>query len=87
VRLDLFLKSSRLILRRSLAQDFCDSGRVKVNGVNAKPSKEIKVGDIIEIRRGENRTNFKVLAVPTRKQVSKEEAGTLVDVVGESVEE
>ena len=87
MRLDMFLKASRLILRRSLAQEFCDSGRVKLNGVNAKPSKEVKVGDLIEIRRGEKRTSFKVLAVPTRKQVSKEEASGLVDVMGESFEE
>ena len=76
-----------MILRRSLAQDFCDAGRVKLNGVNAKPSKEVKVGDLIEIRRGDKKTTVKVVAVPTRKQVSKEEAAGLVDVVGESFEE
>jgi ribosomal 50S subunit-recycling heat shock protein len=87
VRLDLFLKSSRLILRRSLAQDFCDAGRVKLNGANAKSSKEVKVGDVIEIRKGDKRTTVKVLAVPTRKQVSKEEAGLLVEPIGESRDE
>lgn len=82
MRLDIFLKTSRLILRRSLAQEFCDSGRVRVNGASAKPSKEVKVGDLIEIRRGEKRTSFRVLSLPARKQVSKDEASQLVEMVG-----
>ena len=49
MRLDLFLKASRLIARRSLAQKFCDAGLVKVNDLTAKSSREIKVGDEIEI--------------------------------------
>lgn len=83
MRLDLFLKASRIVTRRSLAQQFCDSGRVKVNGASAKSSKEIKSGDLIEIKRGEKRTTVKVLAVPARKQVSKEEAAALFEIVGE----
>lgn len=85
MRLDLFLKASRIVTRRSLAQQFCDSGRVKVNGANAKSAKEIKAGDLIEIRRGEKRSTFKILSVPTRKQVSKEEAAALFEVIGEPV--
>ena len=49
MRLDLFLKASRLILRRTLAQEFCDAGRVKVNDVKAKSSREVKELDEIEI--------------------------------------
>ena len=45
MRLDLFLKVSRLVPRRSLAQEFCDAGVVSVNGASAKSSKEVKAGD------------------------------------------
>lgn len=81
MRLDLFLKTSRIILRRSLAQEFCDAGRVKVNGAPAKSSKEIKTGDEIEIRRGSRLTKIKVLEVPAKKQVSKQEAPNLYEVI------
>ncbi len=49
MRLDKFLKVSRLIKRRSVASDVCEANRVFVNGVSAKPSKQLKAGDIIEI--------------------------------------
>jgi ribosomal 50S subunit-recycling heat shock protein len=51
MRLDLYLKVSRLIPRRSLAQEFCDAGLIKINGAVAKSSKEVKTGDEIEIHR------------------------------------
>ena len=81
MRLDLFLKVSRLIQRRSLAQDFCDAGRVRVNGLSAKSSKEVKAGDEIEIKRGERRTRLKILEVPVRKQVAKTEAAGLYEII------
>lgn len=83
MRLDLFLKTSRIILRRSLAQEFCDAGRVKVNGGVAKSSKEIKPGDKIEIKRGNRLTKIKILEVPAKKQVSKQEAPNLYQIVSE----
>ena len=61
MRLDLFLKTSRLIPRRSLAQEFCDAGLIKVNGLMAKSSKEIKTGDEMEINRRNRLTILKVL--------------------------
>ena len=81
MRLDLFLKVSRLIQRRSLAQDFCDAGRVRVNGSSAKSSKEVKAGDEIEIKRGERRTRLKIVEVPARKQVAKTEAAGLYEII------
>lgn len=81
MRLDLFLKASRLVLRRSIARQLCDLGRINVNGVGAKASKEIKVGDQIEIIRGEKRTVARVLEIPGSKQVSKQAAGTLVEIL------
>jgi ribosomal 50S subunit-recycling heat shock protein len=85
MRLDLFLKASRLVLRRTVARQFCDAGRISVNGEKAKPSKEVKPGDVIEIRRGDRRTAARVLVLPRSKQVSREEAADLVEIT--SVEE
>ena len=81
MRLDLFLKVSRLIVRRSLAQAFCDANKVKVNGMAAKSSKEIKAGDEIEIRRKNRLTRVSVLMVPDKKQMSKAGAETLYKVL------
>lgn len=85
MRLDLFLKTSRLMIRRSLAQEFCDKGLVRVNDTVAKSSKEIKVGDVIEIRRRDRVTKVLVLSIPTTKQVSKNEAGDLYRLIAENI--
>lgn len=83
MRLDLFLKASRLVLRRSLAQQFCDAGRVKVNDQKAKSGKEIKVGDEIEIRRRDRLITIRVKQIPPSKQVSRNDAASLYEVVSE----
>jgi ribosomal 50S subunit-recycling heat shock protein len=85
MRLDLFLKTSRLIPRRSLAQEFCDAGLIKVNGAAAKSSKEVKTGDEIEIRRRNRVTRLKILAIPAQKQVSKQSAADLFEILGEEI--
>ena len=85
MRLDLFLKSSRLVLRRSLAQKFCDANLVKVNGQAAKSSKEIKETDEIEIKRGNRLTKIKVLALPAQKQVSRANASNLYEIISEEI--
>ncbi len=72
MRLDKYLKISRLIKRRTVANEACDGGRVTVNGAPAKASREVKVGDVIEIRFGERRTRVEVLAVA--EAVSKSDA-------------
>ena len=63
MRLDKFLKVSRLIKRRSVANDACDTGHVSVNGNEGKPGTTIKVGDIIGLRFGESYTEYEVLAI------------------------
>ncbi len=63
MRLDKFLKVSRIIKRRSLANDACDTDHVSVNGKSAKPGQKIKVGDVITLRYGETLTDFEVLSV------------------------
>lgn len=83
MRLDLFLKASRLILRRTLAQEFCDAGRVKINGVKAKSAREVRPGDEIEIRRNNRLLKVRVTQVPAKKQVSKQDAANLYEVLSE----
>ncbi len=63
MRLDKYLKVSRLIKRRTIANEACDSERVSVNGKTARASYEVKVGDVIEIRLGQKTTKVEVLAV------------------------
>lgn len=83
MRLDLFLKASRLATRRTIAQQLCDTGRIRVNGQRAKSAKEINVGDELEIRRGESITLLKILAVPPTKQVSKADAESLFETISD----
>ena len=63
MRLDKYLKISRLIKRRTIANEACDTGRISVNGKMAKASYDVKVGDIIEITMGEKIIKAKVLQV------------------------
>jgi len=72
MRIDKYLKVSRLIKRRTLANEACEQGRVKVNGKIAKPSTEVNVGDIIEIQFGNNLTKVEVTSVA--EHVTKAEA-------------
>ena len=84
MRLDLFLKVSRLVPRRILAQEFCDANRVKVNGAAAKSSKEVKASDEIEIRRRNRVTRVSLLRIPDKKQFSKAAAEGLYRVISET---
>lgn len=63
MRLDKYLKVTRLIKRRTVANEACDGARVTVNGRTAKASYDVKVGDIIEIRYGQRTVKVEVLAV------------------------
>jgi ribosomal 50S subunit-recycling heat shock protein len=80
MRLDLFLKWSRLILRRSLAKDTCDAGRVQVNGNPARAGRELRIGDVVELDLPRRRLKFRVLAIPTRSP-SKETAREMVEIL------
>lgn len=74
MRLDKFLKVSRLIKRRTVANEACDAGRVLVNGTTAKASVKVKVGDIIEIQFGTKCVKVEVLDIQdtTKKEEAKE---------------
>lgn len=64
MRLDKFLKMSRVIKRRSVANEVADNGRVAINGKIAKPSSEVKVGDIIEIQFGDKVSKIEIISIP-----------------------
>ncbi len=72
MRIDKYLKVSRLIKRRTVANEVCEQGRVKINDKVAKPGSEIKVGDIIEIQFGSNVTTIEITRVS--EHVTKDDA-------------
>ncbi len=77
MRLDKFLKVSRLIKRRTVANEACAGGRVTVNGKQAKPSADVKVGDVVEITFGNRAVRVKVLRIA--ETVGKDEAAQLYE--------
>ncbi len=78
MRLDKYLKVSRLMKRRTVANEACDAGRVFVNGKAARASYEVKVGDVIEIAFGQRTMKVRISAVS--EVVRKEDAATLYTV-------
>ena len=81
MRIDKFLKVSRIIKRRTVANDACDASHVKVNGKNVKASYDVKVGDVIEITFGEKA--LKVMVTDVREVIRKNEAQALYEVMSE----
>ena len=79
MRLDKYLKVSRIIKRRTIANEVCDAKHVTVNGKTARASYEVKVGDIIEIQMGANLTKYQVLNVS--EYATKESASTMFKVL------
>ena len=65
MRLDKFLKVSSIIKRRTVANEAADGGRISVNGRVVKPSYEVRVGDIVEIKFGDKISKFKIVEIPT----------------------
>jgi len=81
MRVDKFLKVSRLLKRRSVANDACSEGCVFVNGKASKPGAKLKVGDILGITLGNNSLKVKVLSL--NEKTSKAQADTLYEVLAE----
>lgn len=79
MRLDKYLKVSRIIKRRTIANEACDAGRVTVNGKVARASYDIKVGDIVQISFGSNPIKFEVLTVS--ETVKKDDANLLYRII------
>ena len=85
MRLDIFLKLSRLCPRRTLAQELCDAGFVLLNGRPAKSAHAVKAGDEIKIRRRDREIVARVLLAPATRNVSRRDADQLVEIVSERV--
>ena len=81
MRLDLFLKRSRLIPRRALAQQACAAGAVSVNGRVSKGGKSSKVGDLIECRQRNGELRVRVASVPG-SALGRVEAASLYEILG-----
>ena len=84
MRLDKFLKVSRLIKRRTVANEACDNGRISVNGRVVKASYDVKVGDRIEISMGERTVAVEVLLVA--ENVRKDDAAAMYREIGEHID-
>lgn len=78
MRLDKFLKISRVIKRRTVANEAADNGRVLVNGKPAKPSYDVKVGDIVEIKFGDKTTKFEIIKIP---EFQGKDMGELINIL------
>lgn len=79
MRIDKYLKLSRIIKRRTVANEACDAGRVKVGGRSVRASYDVKVGDIIEVSFGNKTMKFRVTAVSDI--VKKEDAAALYQII------
>ncbi len=85
MRLDKFLKLSRIIKRRTVANDVCAQGRVSVNDKVAKPATDIKIGDVLEIRFGTGPVRLRVLSIA--ELVRKNEATEMYEILAKPKEQ
>ncbi len=79
MRLDKYLKVSRLIKRRTIAKEACDTGRVTINGKTAKAGSEVKENDLIEIAFAAKKVKARILSV--REVVRKDEAASMYEIM------
>lgn len=79
MRLDKFLKVSRILKRRTVAQDACDDGKVTLNGRPGKSGSKLKVGDIVEITFGSSTLKFRVLEL--NEKAGKADAGLMYEIL------
>ncbi len=79
MRIDKFLKISRILKRRTLGKEACSNDKVKVNGKQAKPSFRLSVGDVVEIQFGTGIVKFEILNL--KENVKKDEASTLYKII------
>lgn len=81
MRIDKFLKDSRIIKRRTIAKQACDSGRVMKNGRTAKAGDEVQVGDVVSVRFGDRDLHFKIVQLIDSPR--KDEADSMFEIVPE----
>lgn len=78
MRVDKFLNTVNITKRRAISEDMCKSGVVSINGIVAKPSKEVKIGDKITIKFIMKEISYEVLAIPVTKSIPKSEQSSYV---------
>lgn len=83
MRLDKYLKTARILKRRTVSKELADNERVYVNGKVAKPSTDVKVGDIIKVVFGYRELTVRVLMI--QKQVSKNDAALMFEIIEEKL--
>lgn len=81
MRIDKFLKVSRVLKRRTLSKQACEKGKVVINGKEAKPAHQIKAGDIVELKFAGGAVKFRIKEV--RETVKKDEAADLYEIITE----
>ncbi|PAF42061.1 RNA-binding S4 domain-containing protein [Helicobacter sp. 11S03491-1] len=74
MRVDKFINIVNIVKKRSIAQDMCNTGVVCVNGVVAKSGRDVKIGDVIEIKYLDNPRRYKVLDIPLTKSIPKSQS-------------
>ena len=83
MRLDKFLKVSRIIKRRTVANEACDGGRVEINGRPAKAGAQVKVGDVVTLQFGDRTFKFRILVV--EETVKKQDTADMYEVLTDEV--
>lgn len=83
MRLDQFLRASRLVVRRTVAQELCEAGAVLVNEMEARASRNVRAGDTVTLNLRERVLTVRVKEIPSTKQVSKARAPDLYEIVSE----
>ena len=84
MRLDQYLRASRLVLRRTVAQELCEAGAVFVSGAPARASRTVREGDRVTVRRRDRALTVRVRITPETKQVSREAASSLYEVIADT---
>ena len=79
MRIDKFLKVSRILKRRTVAQEACTEEKVVINGKSAKPATKVKIGDVVEIHYATGVLKFRIINM--KETVKKEEAASLYEVI------
>ncbi len=81
MRMDKFLKVSRILKRRTVAGEACKAGKVSVNGKDVKPAYSLKIGDVVELKFAAGSLKFRVLDL--KETIKKEEASSLYEILSE----
>lgn len=79
MRIDKFLKVSRILKRRTLAEEACEKGKVSINGREAKPGRQVKPGDVVEVFFAGGSLKFRILNI--KENVKKDDAASLYEII------